>query len=402
MWYYSRMTATLSDIADFRIIDTDTHLVEPPDLWTSRVSVKKWGEKVPHMEWSEERQREVWLADGQVLGGVHLPEKFWTEEQPQGPKRWEELPPKYWRAQDRLQAMTEYGIYGAVLYPNVMGFGAGKFAMTSAEDAELALELIRAYNDFLVEYSKADPKRYIPVAGVPFWDVEESVKELQRAAAIGHKGALFSQDPRAYGQPHLADPHWDPIWACAQDLGFSINFHVASGDMSEVQLLLPNQGVAANMAANPIAYFVSNSRTFSILIGAGICHRFPRLNFVSVESGVSWIPFAFQAFDWEWKENVVTREHPEYDLLPSEYFKRQMYGCFWFETGAPLDAALEYLGPDNLLYETDYPHPTTMTPSRDGTGDSAKEFVTKYIGHWPKSALQKVLHDNAARVYHMD
>jgi predicted TIM-barrel fold metal-dependent hydrolase len=354
------------------------------------------------MEWSEERQREVWIADGQVLGGVFLAEKFWTEDQPAGPKHWSDLPPKYWKAEDRLQAMTEYGIYGAGLYPNVMGFGAGRFATKNADDAKLALELVQAYNDFLVEFAQADPKRYVPVAGVPFWDLDASVAEIKRAAEIGHKGITFSQEPAAYGQPRLADPHWDPIWAAAQDMGLSVNFHVASGDMTDVQLLLPDQGAAANAAANPISLFVANSRTFSVLIGAGVCHRFPRLNFVSVESGVSWVPFAFQAFDWEWKENYVTREHPEYDLLPSEYFRRQLYACFWFEWGSALDAALDYAGPDNLLYETDYPHPTSMTPSRDGTGLSARDYVCENMGHWPEPALRKVLHENAARIYHLD
>ena len=31
-----------------RAIDTDTHITEPPDVWTSRVS-KKWGDAVPHV-----------------------------------------------------------------------------------------------------------------------------------------------------------------------------------------------------------------------------------------------------------------------------------------------------------------------------------------------------------------
>ena len=67
------------------------------------------------------------------------------------------------------------------------------------------------------------------------------------------------------------------------------------------------------------------------LITGGVCHRFPDLKFVSVESGVGWIPFALEHLDWQWKNCGVPQEHPEYDLLPSEYFKRQIYGCFWFE-----------------------------------------------------------------------
>ena len=76
---------------------------------------------------------------------------------------------------------------------------------------------------------------------------------------------------------------------------------------------------------------------------------------------MGWIPFALDALDWQWKNCGVAQEHPEYDLLPSEYFARQIYGCFWFEEEGAL-YALERLGPDNILYETDFPHPTSMSP----------------------------------------
>ena len=82
---------------------------------------------------------------------------------------------------------------------------------------------------------------------------------------------------------------------------------------------------------------------------------------MSVESGIGWIPFALDALDWQWKNCGVHLEHPEYELLPSEYFQRQIYGCFWFEDDTAL-AALDLLGPDNILYETDFPHPTSMSP----------------------------------------
>ena len=54
-------------------------------------------------------------------------------------------------------------------------------------------------------------------------------------------------------------------------------------------------------------------------------------------------------------------EHPEYDLLPSEYFRRQIYGCFWYERETiTTPALLAY--PDNMMFETDFPHPTCQHP----------------------------------------
>ena len=122
------------------------------------------------------------------------------------------------------------------------------------------------------------------------------------------------------------------MWASAQEKGLPVNFHIASGDIDVFHVGHPRERRPhANYAAMGVSFFMSNARTIAQLITGGICHRFPELNFVSVESGVGWIPFALEALDWQWKNCGVHLEHPEYDLLPSEYFRRQIYGCFWFE-----------------------------------------------------------------------
>ena len=78
--------------------------------------------------------------------------------------------------------------------------------------------------------------------------------------------------------------------------------------------------------------FTLNASAITSLVFGGICQRFPDLKFVSVESGVGWIPFLLEAMDWNFHNTGVVKEHPELELLPSEYFARQIYSCFWFET----------------------------------------------------------------------
>ena len=150
-----------------------------------------------------------------------------------------------------------------------------------------------------------------------------------------------------------------------------------------------------------VSFFMGNARTLASLICGGICHRFPRLNFVSVESGVGWIPFALDALDWQWKNCGVALEHPEYDLLPTEYFKRQIYGCFWFEV-EPARFAIERLGDDNILYETDFPHPTSMSPGPASSALAPNQFLEDNFSDLDEATLSKILHDNAARIYHLD
>jgi predicted TIM-barrel fold metal-dependent hydrolase len=384
-----------------RVIDADTHVVEPYDLWTSRVSTARWGERVPHVRWDEDRGKDVWVSGDTVLGAAaSAAQAGWSEAPPYHPPRLADADPRAWRVADRLRLMDEYGIHAQILYPNVAGFGAGRFA--DSTEPELMLALIQAYNDYLTDFASADPSRLIPIMALPFWDIGRSITEMERCRATGHHGVIFSQAPEFFGQPALGDPHWDRLWAAAQDMDLTVNFHIGGGDMSGVNLLHESSGPAANYASFPVTFFVSNTKTIATLIGSGICHRFPRLNFVSVESGVGWLPFVVGALDWMWRECAVSKEHPDYDLLPSEYFKRQIYGCFWFEHGPSFEAALETIGPDNLLYETDFPHPTSMSPGPASSALVPRDFIAERMGHLPPDVLRKVLHENAARIYHLD
>ena len=394
------MTAITSSNA-LKVVDVDTHILEPYDLWTSRVSTNRWGDKVPHVAHDTTLGVDMWYSGGRRLrAAASAAQAGWSDMPPNHPPSLDLVAPALWRNVDRLALMDEFGIHAQVLYPNVAGFGAGQF--TELNDPTLALELLRAYNDFLTEWSSIDLDRFIPVMAVPVWDIELSIKEMERCRGLGHRGMIFSQSPDAFGAPRLGDPHWDRLWAAAQEMELSVSFHIASGDMSGTDLLHSSSGPAANMATFPVTFFVDNCRAIATLIGAGICHRFPRLNFISVESGIGWLPFSVAALDWMWVECGVAKEHPEYDLLPSEYFKRQILGCFWFEAAPSIDSAIAALGADNLMYETDFPHPTSMWPGPVSTAVRPAEYISSSLGHLPSETISKLVSGNAARIYHLD
>jgi len=158
-------------------------------------------------------------------------------------------------------------------------------------------------------------------------------------------------------------------------------------------------GWMTNFAKVSSMIFMDNMRCLGDLIFGGICHRFPNLKFVSVESGVGWIPSALETFDWQWNNGGVRDEHPEYELLPSEYFRRQVYGCFWFERQTAVDAIAQY--PKNMLFETDYPHPTCMHPGPRTKATRPREYATEILSPLPKDVIADVLWGNAARVYNL-
>jgi len=388
-----------SDVDQFKVIDTDSHIIEPYDLWTSRLNVDKWGENVPHVRFDEKLQEDAWYFGSERVGaGAGAAQAGWHQYPPDHPPSLSVVKPETWDIKKRVGWMDEHGIWSQVLYPNVAGFGAGKFMAVG--DNELMLECVKAYNDFVADYASEAPERFIPIMAIPFWDMEATEKEMNRAIALGHKGIIMSSDPSYWGLEKLTHPYWDRLWAMAQDAGMSINFHIGAGDMSIFDTVYEGSGVHANYAGFSMQFGMSNARVIALLITSGICHRFPDLKFVSVESGIGWLPFCLEGLDWQWKNCGVPIEQPEYDLLPSEYFKRQIYGCFWFE-GATGRAAIEQLGPDCILYETDFPHPTSMSPGPATSAVSAREYIADTLGSLDRGVLQKVLHDNAAKLYHV-
>jgi predicted TIM-barrel fold metal-dependent hydrolase len=376
-----------------RVIDIDTHVTEPADLFTARVS-SRWGDRVPHVR--RVGTRDLWFIGDEPCG---MPGAYSMAGHHGTPPDFREgycdIPASMVEPRARLAFMDEERIWANVLYPNVAGFGAGGFLRLG--EPELMLACVRAYNDFLFEWASEDPSRLVPVAATPFWDVAAAVGEVERCAAKGFRAVLMCNQPHSFGMPLVRDRHWDPLWAAAEEAGLSISFHIGGGDLSDVVDDRAGIGFRANFARASAVAFLDNAHCLSDLLMGGVCHRFPSLRMVSVESGVGWLPFILEAMDWQWKNGDVAREHPEYELLPSEYFRRQLYGSFWFEEQG-LHHALE-LYPDNILYETDYPHPTCMAPGPASAGTHPRLYAERALADVPDEVVAKVLHDSAAALY---
>ncbi len=382
-----------------KVIDADSHISEPENLWTNRVSTQKWGELVPHVKFDPNINEERWYMGGRPFmptAGAAM--AGWKEPPPKHPPSLREADQGSFNAHERLIRMDEYGIWAQVVYPNVGGFGSGNFL--SLKEPELMLDCVKAYNDFMIDWCATDMRRFIPIMAMPFWDVDLCVAEMVRCKKIGHKGVLMTNQPQVFDFPHITDRHWDPLWQAAQDMEMTINFHIGSGDLTQLRGANVNNGRQAAYAKITVQLFLDNSTAIMDIILGGICDRFPKLNFVSVESGIGWVPFLLEAMDWQWLNSGCREEHPEMRLLPSEYFKRQVYACFWFEETSALKA-IEAIGPDNFLYETDFPHPTSMSPGPNSVAIYPKDFIEKNLGHLPEETLRKLLQTNSSKLYHL-
>jgi len=102
------------------------------------------------------------------------------------------------------------------------------------EDEELKLLCVTAYNDFLLDWASADLRRLLPVIATPFWDVEATVREIERCTTLGARGILFTGEPQRYDLPVIGNPHWNPLWEIARASGLPIHFHIGNaGDTIE-------------------------------------------------------------------------------------------------------------------------------------------------------------------------
>ena len=376
------------------VIDCDTHITEPGDLWTKRLP-KKWQDRAPRVERNDDGV-DIWRVGDHspIVPLGHTAVAGWKEPFPAAPKNMDEVPKASWDPGARLDYMDSIGVWAMALYPNVGGFGNQGFLQL--KDPELMAACVRAYNDFLTEWTEADSRRFIPITAIAMWDVEEAVREIERCVQRGHKGVLFCGEPQKLGFPLLGDPHWNPIWEVAQEAGLPISFHIGAGDfdsafgMDRVQ----THGIGPTVVKSTVTLLMENAHQVVDLLLSGVLPRYPDLKFISVESGIGWIPFLLEAADHCFGYSQVRREKPEFELLPSEYFHRQVYGCYFFEELAP-QRLLDRIGEDNVLFETDYPHPVCLY-------GNVREKIDAGLAGQPERVRRKLLFDNAARLYRIE
>ena len=375
------------------VVDADTHLTEPHDLWTSRAP-KKWVDKVPQVR--DVKGRPMWTIGGDIFGvamgaAVVLPDGKKSLGTDFMRLNIDEVHPGASFVEPRLAVMDDFGIYAQIVYPNVVGFGGQRFA--DIADPELKLLCATIFNDAMADMQEESGQRMFPMAVVPWWDIDAAVAEITRAHAIGLRGVNTNSDPQNEGLPDLADRHWDPMWEACADLQMPVNFHIGGSATTTSwfgTMPWPSLDGERQLAVGSLMIMIGNFRTMANLLLSGVLERHPRLQVVSVESGLGWIPFLLEGLDYEVGECAPhISEH--LSMKPSDYFRRQVHVCYWFERQSML-GALAALGPDNILFETDFPHPTCLYP------DPLTHAEVALVDVMP-DVQRKLLSTNAAELY---
>ena len=373
-----------------RVISADSHMMEPPDLWTERLD-RKWGDRAPRVIKSEAKGQFLFVAPDippfPVAGGFaagrsgeELKEFLGHANKDEGYKA---ARPSGWDPVERIKDQDIDGVQAEILYTTL---GMPLFGL---HDTDLQRACFRVYNDWVAEFARHNPRRFHAIALISLEDVEEGAKELERAARLGLKGAMI------WGSPPQEKPYWqkvyDRFWAAAQELQMPLSLHVITGKKpprnKEEREKVRSEDPGFIRGYMNILHEVQRSLTD--IISGGVLMRFPRLKLVSAENDSGWIPHYMYRLDHAFEKFGVMMGEP-LDMKPSEYIRRNLWATFQDDPIGPM--LFRFFGEDNFMWASDFPH-------TDSTWPNSLKVIERDFEQVPESVKQKIIRDNAANLY---
>jgi predicted TIM-barrel fold metal-dependent hydrolase len=357
-----------------RIVSVDDHVLEPPDLWERRLP-REYADRAPHVErvkgvLRHGRRRpyfdkaddgawaDVWVYEGRampLLGGLANAGTDRAHAN-NDPIIYETLRPSTHQRDARLVDMDANHAEGALCFPSFPRFCGQTFL--EAEDKDLALACVRAYNDWMmVEWcGDAARGRLLPMTLIPLWDVNLAVDEVRRCAAIGNTSIAFSESPPALDLPSIHSGYWDPLWQACVETDTVVNCHIGSSST------FPRTGPDSPMLTTLALVHEGSQRCLVDWLCSGIFERFDPLRVALSEGGIGWMPFLLERIDYTWKSHEGYAGVEELTKPPSQYMEGHIYGCLVNDLIGLQNR--DRLPVHQLMFEVDFPH-----------GDS----------HWPHS-----------------
>jgi uncharacterized protein len=395
-----------------QIVDGDAHFTEPPDLWTSRAPASL-RDKVPVQRTADGVT--AWYLGDHVfasIGGNTIERGHHKRLGTQTLQPWDQIDAASWDVGARLALLDEMGVYAQILYPNAIGFASN--SMFGIEDIPLRNAVQEMYNDFLVDVQHESGSRLFPQAVLPIWDMDLTLKEMTRLRNQGITGFTITDKPQVVGMPDLDAPYFAPMWSLANEMGAVINFHIGSGGLRRMEtedpevtekirrgsavagpnpdLYWESFGPQRRLAILATQFYMSNARIIINLCMSNMFDRYPNVKIASAESGIGWIPFVLEAIEYQLDEMVTDPEEVKLQTRrPTEYFHDHIYVTFWFERVGPTKL-LDDIGVNNVLVETDIPHPTCIYPN-------ARQRIAEVMAQLDPASRRRVLQDNAIELY---
>jgi predicted TIM-barrel fold metal-dependent hydrolase len=351
-----------------KLISTDDHVIEHPGVWTDRLAGAdlEQGPRIVEVPREEGPPAQAWLYEGELHYNTALNavagkprEEFGVE-----PTRFDEIRAGAYDPKARVADMDLDGVQAQLCFPTFPRFSGTVFLR--AKDKDLAGRCVSAWNDFSIdEWCAAAPDRLIPLMLLPLWDVGASVAEIERCAAGGAKAISFPENPAPLGLPSFHTPHWDPVFAAAQEADLPLCMHFGSSGRP------PETSEDAPKAVAISLYGLNSMATTSDLLFSKVFQRFDRLKIALSEGGIGWVPYMLERIDYTWERHRYYTGI-DIDQRPSELFRRHFWGCY-IDDEFGLKNRYD-VGVDRITWESDYPHSDSQFPhSRKHAAESLRD-----------------------------
>jgi predicted TIM-barrel fold metal-dependent hydrolase len=373
----------------YKLISADSHIVEPPDLYASRID-PRFRDRAPRMERRRTpagKEYDAWIIDGMQVGTLgavmQAGQRFEDPSQIDFLGLWEDVRKGAYDPAAMLAENEEDGVWGSCLQPS-----QGLF-WYRIPDSELLTEICRVYNDWMADFCTANPERLKGIAMLNVDDVAVGVRELERARKLGLVGAFIPVSPLP--ERPYRDPAYDPLWAAAQDLSMPLLLHIATNRSGVPGCeFTMDVGALTGAGRSTTDHWVRYS--LSAMVFAGVFDRYPRLKVGSVEHETAWIPHWLKQMDFTYRERPVFTKgwKSREGMLPSDYWRRNMFVEFMEDDlGVQLR---EHIGVDNMLWGSDYPHAESTWPR-------SQDFLDRIFQGTSEAERKKITSDNAARLF---
>jgi predicted TIM-barrel fold metal-dependent hydrolase len=402
-----------------KIISVDDHVVEPAHVWQMWLPEKyrAAGPRVERKRWSDFRLRkgakyameedpeglwgDAWYYEDNLIyvhkRFVAIPQaatsgegeniEFDRSQMVMKAITYDEMRPGCYERDARVKDLALNWTDGSLPFPTFPRFCGQTFY--EGEDKELGLACVRAYNDWMVEeWCEPSGGVNIPLCLIPLWDVELAAAETLRNAQRGVRAICFSELPHHLKLPTIHSGYWDPLFQVCNDWGVTVCMHIGSSSTN------PMASPDAPAGAGAMIAFNNSMASLADWLFSRKLIEFPKLKIAYSEGQIGWIPYALERADtiWEqhdsWQRSKKILPNP-----PSTYYYGRVYGCFTADHHGLY--SLEFVGPDNICFETDYPHTDTTWPH-------SKAYVEKMLTGFDHDVAYKVLRGNAIKMLELD
>jgi predicted TIM-barrel fold metal-dependent hydrolase len=369
-------------VDDMIIISIDDHVIEPPDMFDAHVPVA-YRDRAPKLV-RDEQGFDQWVFEGKAVGmvGLNATVSWPKEEWGFNPSSLADMRPGAYLIGERIRDMNRNGVLASMCFPSFVGFAGRRFS--DAEDKDLALVMLKAYNDWHIdEWCGSNPGRFIPLSIGPLWDMDGLVAEVRRVAAKGCRAISMPEMPHLLDMPTYQNEHWDPFFTAVCDENMVMCLHIGQG------LDAINMGPDLSWDNYMVLSTQVSVLCVQDLLWGPAMRKYPQLKIAFSEGGIGWIPFLLDRVDRHYLNQRWTGQDFG-GKLPSEVFREHSLACFISD---PTSLKLHReIGDDIIAFETDYPHSDSLWPD-------APEFLLRQCADAGISdeLVHKISWGNAAR-----